>query len=152
MSIPPNPLLSHALSYAARGWRVFPAIPKGKRPLIKRWQHEASTDPAKIKSWWQRWPNANIAIATGGGLLVLDVDYNAGGSLSLRQLREISPLPKAPVVETARGCHYYFSDGVGMRNRAGLLPGLDLRGEGGFVIAPPSIHPSGLAYSWGIAP
>ncbi len=150
-----NQFLRAALWYARppRGWRVFPAKPQGKTPLIKDWPNKASTDPAQIRSWWSQWPNANVAIATGREIEVLDVDYSHGGAWSLRSLREAGDFPETPAVETGNGCHLYFKpSGEPGRNRAALLPGLDWRGEGGYVIAPPSVHPNGLIYLWGIRP
>lgn len=146
--------LEAALSYAKLGWRVFPAEEGGKKPLIKGWPEKASIDEKTIHDWWKRWPNANIAIATGRGLGVLDVDYENGGARSIRRLRERGEFPITPTVETGHGCHHYFflSSDVKNRNRTGLLPGLDWRGEGGYVIAPPSLHPDGPIYSWGITP
>jgi hypothetical protein len=149
---PENQFLRAALWYAgARGWRVFPCEPGAKTPMIRDWPNKATADTVQILRWWSQWPNANIGIATGQGLEVLDVDYSAGGDKSMRQLRESGSFPTTPTVETARGCHHYFK-GEGNRNRVAILPGLDWRGEGGFVIAPPSIHPTGAVYKWSIKP
>jgi hypothetical protein len=152
---PANPLLDAALAYAARGWRVFPV--EGKRPLTSHGAHDATTDEATIRAWWRRWPEAGVAVATGAesGLVVLDVDPRSGGDESLRRLEaERGELPRTPVVLTGGedgGDHYYLAHPGGtVPNRVGLggYSGLDLKADGGYVVAPPSIHLSGRAYVW----
>lgn len=115
----------------------------------------ASVDPATIEGWWRRWPSANVAIRTGAvsGLAVLDVDPDHGGDESLDTLlRDHGPLPAGAVVHTGSGGrHVYFAHPGGVvRNDTGrrLGPGLDIRGDGGYVIAPPSCHTSGCTYRW----
>ena len=150
-----NVFLQHALTYAAKmKWRVFPCVPRDKRPLIKAWQKRATTDPKQIKAWWAQWPDANVAIATGRGLLVVDVDYRHGGAESLREMRKAGKVPEdPPIVETpGPGCHLYLSVTKDLKNLVDVMPGVDLRGAGGYVIAPPSIHPNGLEYQWGVKP
>lgn len=145
-----NPFLDAALAYAERGWRVHPCKPRAKTPLLKDWPGKASTDADTITAWWQQWPAANVAIATGGGLLVLDLDGEAGqASANGRHL------PVTPCARTGGGgVHYLYRDPHQHRNAAGLLPGVDVRGEGGYIIAPPGIHPSGAPYTWaeGLSP
>ena len=143
--------LSASLGYAARGWRVLPV--KGKIPLLKDWPNRATTDPDTIRSWWAQWTTANVGIATGQGLWVLDVDPDKGGDDSLRALEaQYGPLPQTPVVLTGGGgSHYYFQHlGLFIGNSVGKLgPGLDIRTDGGQAVAPPSIHPnSGRTYEW----
>ncbi|MER5252919.1 bifunctional DNA primase/polymerase [Streptomyces sp. NPDC002855] len=146
--------LNYALSYAARGWRVVPA-PRGKKfPVLALWQDRATTKEATITNWWALRPDANVCIATGqqSNLWVLDVDdkNNAGGSASLAQLEaRHGHLPPTYVVGTGTGgLHYYFTwEGVDfdLRNSAGKLGnGLDTRGNGGQVVAPPSRSEAGL--------
>ena len=115
----------------------------------------ASVDPATIDGWWRRWPTANVAIRTGAvsGLIVLDVDPDHGGDDSLDALlHEHGPLPPGAIVRTGSGGqHFYFTHPGGMiRNDTGrrLGPGLDIRGDGGYVIAPPSRHTTGVTYRW----
>jgi hypothetical protein len=128
----------------------------GKHPLRSSWQKSASAAPELIRAWFARDPHANFGIATGvaSGVVVLDVD-GAEGAITLANLvAKHGPLPVGPRAQTARGVHIYFAAGsVPLHNRAGdrgrgLGKGLDLRAEGGFVVAPPSVHASGVAYRW----
>jgi putative DNA primase/helicase len=94
---------------------------------------------------------ANVAIATGAGLVVLDHDPRSGGDDGLATLRaEHGDLPATPTVRTGSGgTHWYFAHRGGrVGNRAGLYPGIDVRADGGFVVAPPSVHRSGNRYEW----
>ncbi len=162
-----------ALRYARRGWPVFPCHKRletsgcscgddrcsspAKHPRTRRGLLDASTHRTVIERWWSMWPQANVAIRTGagrrgGGLLVLDVDPDHGGEASLHQLAsQHGALPTTRTVLTGGGgMHLYFSHPGGtIRNSAGALgSGLDVRGDGGYVIAPPSAHTSGMAYRW----
>ena len=158
-------LLAAALSYAARGWAVFPLHTPtttgtcdcrracgsvGKHPRTRNGLKDASTDPAKIRGWWETWPAANVAIATGRGLVVLDVDGAHDGEESLADLvRALGPLPPTVECLTGSGRHLYFTTGVEIRPSAGVLGrGLDVRGDGGYVVAPPSLHRTGRRYAW----
>jgi hypothetical protein len=143
--------LQRACAIAIRSLCIFPVEPGGKLPLVKEWQRRATTDEEQIHRWWERWPQANIGLATGGGKMVLDVDPRHSGDASLTQLIEdYGPLPETLEVKTGGGgMHIYFAlpEGVEIRNSAGKLgEGLDIRGDGGFVVAPGSIHASGRAY------
>ncbi|MDT7944577.1 MAG: bifunctional DNA primase/polymerase [Dehalococcoidia bacterium] len=148
-----NTLVAAATTYAAKGWAVFPLRPCGKEPLTAHGFRDATTDPEAIAEWWRRWPEANVAIATGSpsGVVVLDVDPRNGGDESLRDLEaRHGPLPDTPSVITGGGGqHYYFAlpPGATIRTRK-VAPGLDLKGAGGYVVAPPSVHPSGQRYEW----
>ena len=147
-------LVENALELAGGGWHVLPVQPRGKRPLTAHGLKEASTDLALINAWWERWPDANVGIATGAvsGLVVLDVDAKAGGVASLREmLATHGKLPEGVAVRTGGGgAHLYFTHPrVAVPNSASKLgPGLDVRGDGGYVVAPPSVHASGAAYEW----
>ena len=164
-----NRLLDAALFYAMLGMAVFPGhgvTPEGrctcgtvdcgspgKHPHIKQWQQDASTDAETIRRWWRRWPSANVCIATGStsGIVVLDVDPRHGGAESLKTLeREHGSLPKTPTVITGGGGlhHYFVHPGKRVPNKVNVFPGIDIRGDGGFVVAPPSRHVSGEEYSW----
>ena len=146
-----NDLLQAALSYAARGWPVFPLRPRGKEPLTDHGFKDATTDPMVLLDWWQRWPDANIGIATGApsGLLVVDVDPRHGGDDSLHDLeRQHGPLPETVESLTGGGGQHIFfgcPDGVGCGK---LAEGVDIKGNGGYIVAPPSVHPSGKSYEW----
>ena len=138
-------LLKAALAYAKRGVPVFPCEPGAKRPLTHNGHWDATTDPRAIERWWKRWPTANVGVPTGkkSGLAVLDVDLGSDGPKSLAKLEGASvPAPKTIRVRTGGGgTHIYFRypGDVEIRNSAGLLgSGLDVRGEGGYVVVPPS--------------
>lgn len=142
-------VLKAALRYLRRGWSVVPCG-ADKRPLVSwaRWQDErASADQAS--EWWGRWPEANVAVITGAisGIVVLDLDNGhqegVNGAESVR--RSGRPLPPTPCVRTpSGGLHcYYRHPGNDVQNAAGLLPGVDFRGDGGYVVAPPSTTPTG---------
>ena len=150
--------LAAALAYAARGWRVFP-VKADKAPLTHHGLKDATTDSEQVREWWRRWPNAGVAIATGrkSGLFVLDVDPEHGGDETLHELeRRHGELPETVCCETGGGGeHYCFThpSGIEIRNSAGRLgPGLDVRGTGGYTVAPPSPHPSGRGYAWDVPP
>jgi hypothetical protein len=147
-----NELLSAALSYAKRGWLVFPCKPKEKTPATSHGFKDASTDPATIKKWWTRWPEANIAIATGtaSGFIVVDAD----GPEGLESFKGLGGTSPTPMVETPNGGrHFYLKHPKGtVRTFTRKLPGLDLRAGGGYVIAPPSTLGPGKDYAWVIPP
>lgn len=148
-------LVSEAVQdYMRLGWSIIPTRPGDKRPLV-RWdefQHRRP-DEAKTCDWFRTWPDAGIGIVTGtvSGLVVLDVDVKHGGDVALQQLeREHARLPTTVECRTGGGGrHLYFSHpGRLVRNKVGLAPGIDIRADGGYVVAPPSLHASGLRYVW----
>jgi len=134
----------------------------GKHPLIDRWRDNSSDDPDQIAAWWRKWPDANIAIATGSvsGLWVLDLDlkWDENGVVVCDGLVEVTKFginistTEGMVARTGGGgLHVYYRwDKMipEIRNRQGIMPGVDVRGEGGYVIAPPSRHESGKLYEW----
>lgn len=148
--------LDHALTYARQGWRVVPVPPGRKVPTITAWQREGTTDEARIRHWWTNSPDHGIGIVCGpaSGLWVLDVDIADGkhGDDTLQDLIDAyGPLPAThEVITGSGGRHYYFAwdPTADIRNSASgtLGPGLDVRGEGGFVVAPPSLHANGQRY------
>jgi len=145
-------MLNEALAYAALGWRVFPLEPRGKKPLIREWQIKATTDAEVIREWWAKWPDANIGIATGleTGWFVLDVDGETGSESLLALESEIGPLPETREARTGSGGrHLLFKmPDRDIRNKQSFRPGLDIRGNGGYIVVAPSIHPNGKVYSW----
>jgi hypothetical protein len=143
-----------ALSYAQRGWSVIPVEAGGKRPLLAWLEFQQRVaEPGEIASWFARWPDANVGIVTGqvSKLLVVDVDPQHDGIQSLVALeREHGTLPRTIEVHTGGGGrHLYFAyPPLRVPNRVGIRPGIDLRCDGGYVVAPPSVHPSGGRYRW----
>ena len=158
-------MLNFALLYAKEGLRVLPlhflyspdrcscgftCRSIAKHPSTWKGVKDATTDPAQIAKWWRNQPDANIGIATGQGLVVVDIDPKNGGSLEA--LNALVPLPPTALLRTGGGgLHLYFSydRSLTIGNSAGTLaPGIDIRGENGYVVAPPSIHASGNRYYW----
>jgi len=159
-------MLSHALALIKKDFKVFPlhepaaagvcscrlaqdcdAI--GKHPRIKGGLKGATSDEDEIRKWWTRWPDANIGLATGGGLFVLDIDFDNDGDQSLSDLEtqyeEISD--NHPRVITGNGVHYYFKTTSSVRNSASkIAQGVDIRGDGGYVVAVGSTHSTGVIY------
>lgn len=156
---------------AAYGWPVFPVYEpskdgacacgkadcddRGKHPRVTGWQEAATTDKTKIRRWQRQWPETNAGLPTGArsGVVVLDIDPRHGGDESLADLeRQHGPLPETPRALTGGGGEHRFfahpGSDVRIRNRTGLLPGIDVRGDGGYVVAPGSHHVSGGAYEW----
>ncbi len=140
----------HALQYVQQwGWPVFPVTPGAKTPLTAHGFHDASTDSEQIEAWWTQWPDANIGIPTGAvsGLIAIDADVKNGqpGKESFYKLK----LPHTRTSRTPTGGWHaiYKYPGVEIRNRTGLLPGIDVRGDGGYIVVPPS-KVNGAYYSW----
>lgn len=173
----PGALADAATWYAAQGIPVFPCRPRGKAPLLRRAHrqddpaaatcrgecgrlghglHDATTDPEQVHAWWTATPAANIGIPTGHAFDVVDVDGPAGyASLGLLADAELLPAtlgraytPGNPP-ERPPGAHYYIAP-TGHANTVDktLLPGLDFRGVGGYVLAAPSVGPTGDRYQW----
>jgi hypothetical protein len=129
-----------------------------KRPLVA-WQayQEAPPTHADVDAWYARWPDANVGIVTGAlsGLVVVDVDPRHGGEASIAEWQRLhGALPHTVEARSGGGGrHLYFAHpGRVVHNRVALLPGVDVRGDGGLIVAPPSIHPSGRRYAWVNAP
>ena len=148
-------LLKHAQWYARHNLPVFPCKPKDKVPATPHGCKDATTDPEQVAAWWNGVYLYNIGIATGNGVVVLDVDinHNAGkyGDETLEELeRQYGPLPDTWMCLTGGGgVHYYFAcDDPALTVGTGFAPGLDYRGAGGYVIVPPSTHECGQEYEW----
>jgi Protein of unknown function (DUF3987)/Bifunctional DNA primase/polymerase, N-terminal len=151
-SVNDQPNLTAALSLAAMGLPVFPAAPD-KRPLLVGWQKKASSEPEQIRSWWRAHPDALPAIFVGGaGLLVVDCDRHPGANDGIEAFNRLlsangGSLADVPMTKTARGgAHLFFKQpkGKALGNGRGELPdGVDVRGVGGYVIAPDAQLPDG---------
>jgi hypothetical protein len=159
----PTPEIA-ALSYALNGWRVIP-LETVKNGACSCWRGGACRSPGKhpmfdtgekhaaatiYRDWWARWPEANVGIVTGAasGLVVLDIDPAKGGNESYGALVPVGT-PTLSVVTGSGGLHlYYRYPGEAVPCRVGFRPGLDLRADGGLVVAPPSRHKSGGVYSF----
>jgi hypothetical protein len=149
-------MLEHALSYAVRDWPVLPLEPRGKNPLAKLVRHgvtHATTDLDVIRDWWRRAPNANIGIACRD-LLVVDVDVRNDGEAELMLLLPgPGALPRSPTQRTGTdGWHYLFRrPDAPLAGK--LARGVDLvHGARRYIVAAPSIHPSGGLYRWTVQP
>ena len=141
--------LDAALDYRAQGMSVIPIRPKNKKPLIE-WKEFQSrrAEESEIREWWQKTPDANIGMVTGkiSGRSVIDIDTAEGGE-ALDEMVPDSWLTQ--MATTPRGGkHHHCEDADGVGNNAGAIPGVDFRGEGGFVVMPPSIGPNGNPYRW----
>jgi hypothetical protein len=150
--------------FAARGYAVVPmhtarpgesctcpdpACPDpGEHPRLRSWQQLAAVDPALVGEWWRRWPDANLGLATGRRFDVLDLDGDQGME-ALRAALSITPAEHpGPVARTGGGGWHLLYRSTGLGNRVRLLPGVDWRGRGGLIVAPPSRHTSGGRYAW----
>ncbi len=164
--------LDYALSYAQKGWALFPLhTPQngvcdcargkecdhtGKHPRTPHGSKDATTDVMQITKWWQMWQGANIAIATGAasGVVVLDIDKRNGGFESYKKLtNQYGKLPKTLIAKSGGdGRHIYFKhpqNGVKIKSKPLTgFQGIDIKADGGSIIAPPSRHASGGVYEW----
>lgn len=145
----PPPLVEVALRHAAQGRAVFPLQPNGKRPLIAKEDgghgcKDATTDEDKIRAWWSAHPAANVGIATGkaSGITVLDVDGPEGAATARRLAEQHGTFSNTTRVRTRKGWHLYFRYKPGLKNKVRILgpdSGLDVRNDGGYVVAPGSV-------------
>ncbi|MHC9043319.1 bifunctional DNA primase/polymerase [Microbacterium saperdae] len=140
----PSSVRDAALMYTAAGLEVFPCVPGAKQPLTKRGYRDATTDPRRIRRWWAWQPTANIGIATGYGLDVLDIDVHAGGDgyAVLERLHRAGLVNRAlgAVRTPSGGTHLYFPSDPDRPQRtwARGTAHVDFRGTGGYILAPPS--------------
>lgn len=140
-----NLLINQALRYAKAGLSIIPLKPKGKEPLIpwQEYQHRRASE-SEIRVWWTKWPDANVAIVTGSisGVICVDLDGEEG-FLSANQMK----LTSMVISLTGNGKHLWYKHPGGVvENAVRKYPGIDVRGDGGYVLAPPSIHPNGKRY------
>jgi len=166
----PGALLAAALWYAGQGIAVFPCRPGGKVPQIAsphppgsperatcrgecgqhgHGLHDATVDPSTIRDWWGRWPAANIGLPTGGRYDVIDIDGPAGyRSLAGLKGERMFPQRYCGRVFTPRGGMHIYIPATGDGNATAVRPGIDYRGVGGYVLAPPSRHANGRMWLW----
>lgn len=162
-------MINAAIEYSLRGWPVLPlhsvingkctcskaqnCSSPGKHPLIPNGVLGASTETEKIQEWWSSWPSANVGIATGAGSQFVVLDVDEGGDESLRELEvKYGSLPSTPKALTGGGGYHllFKAPKRSIRNKVALAKGLDFRGDGGYIVAPPSRHFSGKSYNWSI--
>lgn len=138
-------LLNAALEYAENGIRVFPLVPKDKKPLTKNGVKDATTNEETIRRWWNMWPEANIGIAVGGSFVGIDIDYKDGCRPDF-----LVGLPPTVVCKTPTGGHhaYFKTPEEGIKNGLKLETGATVRATGYYFVAPPSVHPNGGTYRW----
>lgn len=146
-SRPPR-LLDAALHYATKyHWPVFPLRPREKRPATRNGFKDATCDPDRIRAWWNRHPDSNIGLPTGHRFDVIDIDV-PDGVPSLMSLAHTDVEVHGQVATSSGGTHLYVCP-TGRGNTARSLPGVDYRGAGGYVVAPPStLGPRGRAWGW----
>lgn len=143
-----------ALHYARKGWAVFPCD-ENKHPLTRHGHLSASADQRIITGYWQRYPQANIGLnCKASGIVVIDIDPRSEGHTTLARLEDDhESLPETLQALTGlqndlRGHHYYFKAPAGDPQFKGVInPGIDIK-YNGYVILPPSVHPSGIRYEW----
>lgn len=142
-------LVEHAIAYAKLGWSVLPMQPDKKVPYIKwkPYQSKIATED-EIRQWFKQFPKARIGIVTGAisNLVVLDFDSME----AIEAWRSQHDLPETIFQNTGKGQHYLYSmNGQNIRNQAGVIENVDVRGEGGLIVVAPSLHKSGKQYQWG---
>jgi len=145
-------LLGHALAYARAGLDVLPLTPGGKAPLgllVLHGKDDASSDVEQVRDWWVQCPTANIGVRPALGVVVVDVDPRAGGATALVELtRQHGGLTPTRAAWTGGGgLHAWYLAAGPLKGK--LCNGVDLKTHSGYVVAPPSLHPSGKRYVWG---
>jgi hypothetical protein len=153
-------LKEKALEYSKLGLSVIPLRPRSKLPQPFSWEayQDRKADPKKVEQWWTKWPESNVGIITGAvsDLLVVDCDGRPAMKMALSFVRQ-TLMDKIPLVSTGKGFHLYFRrpkvpDDQAVGNRGNLFGdkkhNVDIRCDGGYVVAPPSIHESGRHYAW----
>lgn len=145
-----NQLLEAALRYAAAGWHVFPIKPGQKVPLTTHGVKDATIDTKRIRGWWTKWPDANVAVACGqiSGVYVVDIDMDKekgiNGYGSITECLEPTVVQYTP----RGGCHEFYRSDEPIGNKVNFLPGVDIRGNGGYVLLAPSRRTDGARYAW----
>lgn len=142
-----------ALAYARKGWQVFAIRPKSKTPLTLHGFHDATTDPFTIRKWWAKNPACGVGIATGrkSNIIVLDVDPRNQGDETFESLElKYGDFPGTVESRTGGGGrHLIFQCPPGVwPGGKGLWQGIDIKADGGYIVAPHSVHPTGFEYRW----
>jgi hypothetical protein len=143
-------LLAAALDYAACGFMVFPCQPESKEPACEHGFKDATANPARLRRWFGSSQN-NIAIATGmvSGIWMLDIDGDLGATTLAELEARHGALPATLTSISSSGCHLWFRADGELQCSAGRIgAGLDVRADGGYAMAPPSVHPDGPTYRW----
>jgi hypothetical protein len=147
-------VLATALALASRGLHVFPCRPRAKEPATAHGLLDATCDTDVIKSWWHTEPAANLAVRTGAisNLVAIDVDGGEAETALAQLEAEHGVLPPSVETITARGRHIWFRHpgGTVPNSASKIAEQVDVRGDGGYVLAPPSMHPSGRRYAWSV--
>lgn len=159
-----NALERAAFENIERGWSVIPLRFSGedrKLPLLETWKEYQERVPTKVEvlSWWRKWPNANLGTVTGKISSLVGVDLDGPNCSELLKQQGVF-LPRTAAVQTQHGYHGYFlhpGNGLTISNRVGLLKDgsgskVDIRGDGGYLVSPPSVHASGRVYQWVLPP
>lgn len=143
----PPRLLDAALHYATWGWPVFPLKPQAKTPATRNGFKDATTDADQIRAWWTATPDANIGLPTGHAFDVIDFDI-PDGIPTLHQILDEDRAVHGWVTTASAGTHLYITP-TGRGNSARWRPGADFRGQGGYVVAPPSwLGRRGTSWTW----
>ena len=145
-----------AAGYARRGWFVFPLKARSKEPMTVHGVHDASSDPQVVTAWWREWPDANIGLDVHrSGLVVVDLDPAKGGIAAWEAVCADHTLPPYATLRSqtgSGGMHLVYRAPLGLtvhNSSQKLGPGIDVRGRGGYIVLPPSVHPTtGQPYAW----
>ena len=159
-----NSKLEAALAYSRMRWRIFPChsvvngtcscgkincFSPGKHPRSKKGFKDATHDEATIRRWWTKYPDANIALATGDGIVVFDIDGEEGFREFAAFVAAHGRVPETLTSQTGRGAHLLFATRDGAPSvRSAARGKVHVRGDGGYIILPPSDHISGRNYRW----
>ena len=156
-----NGLLDAALSYAARGWAVFPCGARSKVPLIPKKEggrgvHDATTDTDQIRRWWTKHPHANIGVATGKASEIVNIDCDVRDDADGRVVfyewqKEHGAIPRTPLAISADGGQHHilaYPADVDHVRKGPIAERVDCLADGAYFVAPPSVHPSGATYRW----
>ena len=153
----PGSLLTAALDYADRGWKIVPLADRDKLPRIKEWQKKASDEEEQITAWWKRWPQANVGVQLGRRSGIVDFECDSPeAEEQLISLFDDSP-PVCPIFQAHRGKHRLFKWRENLGGKAVLHFGaVEIRIGAGLIgaqsVFPPSIHPDGAVYRWLLPP